>query len=829
MSAQVETPKGRAAEPAADAAELIRRGRACRRQGDLAAARQCFEAAAAAAPRNLVAATELAATLCDLHELDEAEARYRAVIERAPGHTRALVGLAETAQKRGDQEAALPWLQRAAAAEPEQADIQFRLGRTLLSLGRLEEAEARLRQFLEREPGHAGALVLLAQIANGRGDAAAALALYESAAARDPAMLSAELGKAAALRNLGRLDDAKASYEDLLERAPDHAAALVGLGEIARSQGDPETALRRFEAAAAIRPDRPDLPIRIAETLCDSARFEEARAVYGSLLQTAPAHVGALIGLGKLERRRGDHAAALAHFEAAVAAAPRDPNAWYLLVGTLRSLHRFEEAFATLAKVGKFVGADDLEFQVRQLEHFCVTLQLDKAEQRLLAWGGHRDVPKAAVAIAAELYAALGRWADVLAFFRERVVEGGWRGPYDRMIEPLTRAARATGRYAELRELLDLLPDASSNETLRRARDQIGEETRLLRLVGGLGSRHETVEPPVADPFRRDRSQSLARLLRGEPPGRDRARIFTCADAAYLIGASVTLFSLLRHNMEALRGWQFTVFCADDVFDIGSSVFSAISGAFAAPIEVRPSSSLFRTELQLRTGWGVFTPGHGLSQAAYYRIYGVRQLLDEGATGRVLYIDADTCVYAGIDRLLALDLGQHPLAAHLDEESNPWIRRAAALLGLEPDRYFNSGVLLFDLDHSELRPRLERSIEIALSEQHRLTFVDQCALNLAFAGAFATLPDCYNLFVKPDTDSQTLPPDPTIVHFLTRPKPWDPMYATANCMGWLKELTAMAQIVPPELIRRLIALQYPTTRAEAQAPAAARIKASTAE
>ena len=85
--------------------------------------------------------------------------------------------------------------------------------------------------------------------------------------------------------------------------------------------------------------------------------------------------------------------------------------------------------------------------QVRRFEYFCLTLQLVEAEKCLFAWGGHRGVPRGAVILTAELFAALGQWSNVLAFFRERVVESEWVGSYDRMVEPLTRAARATGVY----------------------------------------------------------------------------------------------------------------------------------------------------------------------------------------------------------------------------------------------------------------------------------------------------------------------------------------------------------------------------------------------
>jgi tetratricopeptide (TPR) repeat protein len=864
-----------------DATELIGLGQSSRKKGDHAAALRYFEAA----PENLVAAVEIATTLVDLNRLEEAEARYRAVLKNAPGHVAALTGLAQLAQRRGDMSAAVDWLGQAADSDPSKVALQLQVGRILRSLDRLDEAEARFRQVVERSPGCAGALINLAEIAKRRGDLPAALALYERVASSDAGKVAVQFGMADTLRKLGRFDEADAHYRAVLEQRPDHvgalsalgdtarsrgdltaalawfetaaanqphclsiklkiggvlqalarykaaevcyravleqipghAGALIGLGQTARLQGDLNAALFWFQAAAAGEPSKTRLQIQIADTLRELLRLEEAENAYRAILQASPADVSALVGLGQLERKRKNEEAALAFFEAAAAEAPGNPKVWLLVASALRRLCRFEEAGEIYTKVKDFRGVDESELQVRRFEYFCLTLQLVEAEKCLFAWGGHRGVPRGAVILTAELFAALGQWSNVLAFFRERVVESEWVGSYDRMVEPLTRAARATGRYAEVCELLDRLPNASTSDAVRQAQDQLAEEMRLLRLLDPTRlEAHQALDRTIADPFRAGRAELLAGVLQGRLADPKATQIFTCTDAAYLIGASVCLFSLLKHNKNSLRDCRFTVFCADNVLDLGATVFGRIGAAFATPIDVRASSSLFSQSLDLRTGWGHFTPGRALSQAAYCRIFAARQLIDEGATGRALYIDADTCVFSGLDRLLAFELAGQPLGVRLHDVKNPGIRRAATLLGLELDRYFNSGVLVFDLRHPELRPTLDRTIEISLTEQHRLTHVDQCALNLAFRDKFATLPEQFNLLIKPDTPVEGLQSQATVIHYISEPKPWDPMYATPNCMPWLKELAAMADVIAPDLIKRLFASQYPAIKGIAQ-------------
>jgi lipopolysaccharide biosynthesis glycosyltransferase/tetratricopeptide (TPR) repeat protein len=751
----VETSENVAASGSSpDASELIRRGRSSRKQGEHAAARRYFETAASIAPSNLVAAVEIATTLRDLDLLDDAEARYREVLDRAPDHLPALNGLAKLAQRRGDAPAGLEWHTKAADVHPDKLTLSMQVARTLRSLGRDDEAELWLRRVVERAPDHAGALTHLAEIARQRGEPAVALALYERAAGANPGSVAAQLGMAGALRDLGRFDEAETAYRSVLQASPGKAPALIGLGIVAH--------------------------------------------------------------------KRGNHDAALSLFEAAAAQAPEKRKASFLIVDALRRLGRFEEAGAILARLAESAEGDDAELEVRQFEHCCLTLQLSEAEKRLRAWKNHREVPAGAIELAAELYAALRRWSDVLAFFRERVIEGGWAGPYHRMIEPLARAARATGRYAEVCQLLDRLPDASSSDRLRLARDQIVEEMRLLRLLESPRSSSEPMlRQPIADPFRAGRAELFARVLQRRQRARPRAEIFVCTDAAYLLGAGVSLFSLMKHNMESLRDWHFMVFCADEVLDLGAALFGALGAAFATSIEIRASSALFLKETELRTEWGFFTPSRALSQAAYYRIYAARQLIDEGRADRALYLDADTCVYSGLDQLIAFDLARQPLGACLEDAGAPLVRRAARLLGLDPERYFNSGVLLFDLHHPDLRALLERAIGISLGEPDRLSFVDQCALNLAFRGKFSALPERFNRLVKPQNVVENLPGESTVVHFLAGPKPWDPMYGTPNCMPWLREFAGMSQVIASDLIRRLLALQYPVV-AEARRAAVPR-------
>jgi lipopolysaccharide biosynthesis glycosyltransferase/Flp pilus assembly protein TadD len=680
-----------------------------------------------------------------------------------------------------------------------------------------DEAEAKYLSLLDQAPGHTAALMALGEIARRRGDLAAALIRFAAAVASNPAQNWPEVRLADTLRDLSRFEEARAHYRAVLERSPGQADCLAGLGVTARRLGDLQSALAHFEAAAAIDPARPWFQLMIAEILRGLRRLDEAAERYRSLLQNSPVSLDALLGLGLIARERNDNAAAISYFEAARKAAPGNRRVLRQLILTLDESLRLEDAAAALGQMEAVVGPDDPELRVSKFAHYLKANQLDKADAILALWRRPEDVPDAAVAAVMHLHAARRRWPQVLAFFRERVVDKAWSGVFAGLTEPLMRATRATGQYAQMHSLLGQLSDRGgfgpAGETLR---DQIAEEIGLLRMIDGRRPGDgDANDPTIADPCRSRRARFLANVLGGGKPALPKTSVFACADAGYLAPAIVCVSSLLRHNMALSQACAITVFCTDDILDIAAVAFAAIGSAFSTQIAIRSASPLVARASGLRDTRGVYSADLSLTRSVYYRIYAVGELIDEGAAGRALYLDADTCVIERLDDLLSFDLAGQPLGARRDDPT-PAVRRATQLLGLDPGEYFNSGVLLFDLSHPELRPALEHTSAIAATEQHRLIHRDQSALNLAFRKRYAALPETYNHFVWPNIEASDIPAETVVLHFLSSPKPWDPMYRTRNCMHWLKEFADAGHIVGPEMMRRLLGLQYPRATGPAQ-------------
>ena len=119
----------------------------------------------------------------------------------------------------------------------------------------------------------------------------------------------------------------------------------------------------------------------------------------------------------------------------------------------------------------------------------------------------------------------------------------------------------------------------------------------------------------------------------------------------------------------------------------------------------------------------------GIERLVWYRIF-LPELLP--ALDRVLYLDADTLVLGSLDALWRTDLGGHPLAA-VRNVIDPEDRHHLAELGLPDDApYFNSGVLLINLEAWRRDDCTTRLLEVARQQGAAFLWADQDALNLVF-------------------------------------------------------------------------------------------------
>lgn len=124
--------------------------------------------------------------------------------------------------------------------------------------------------------------------------------------------------------------------------------------------------------------------------------------------------------------------------------------------------------------------------------------------------------------------------------------------------------------------------------------------------------------------------------------------------------------------------------------------------------------------------------------AVYQRILLGECLPDD--ISRVIYLDGDTLVRQDLGLLWATDLCGHMLAAVEDLS-----RSACKILGVSRFEYFNSGVLLMDLEAWRAERIHWKIAEYAEENAHKLRYVDQCSLNAVLAGRWLRLHPRWNV------------------------------------------------------------------------------------
>jgi protein O-GlcNAc transferase len=209
---------------------------------------------------------------------------------------------------------------------------------------------------------------------------------------------TALLNQAVAQHQAGRLDDAAASYRQILQQTPGQFDATHLLGVIALQRGDLATAETLIAEALKVKPKDPAALNNLGTALLRARRLAEAREQFERAVKAQPAFVDAQSNLGNVLRQvgrvadsvaplkrafagnarsaeiadllgaslldTGDSRGAVAVFEAAVKARPREAPCWLHLAiasqaagNAKRALEAADESLALAPDTAKALGA----------------------------------------------------------------------------------------------------------------------------------------------------------------------------------------------------------------------------------------------------------------------------------------------------------------------------------------------------------------------------------------------------------------------------------------------------------------------------------------
>ncbi len=167
-----------------------------------------------------------------------------------------------------------------------------------------------------------------------------------------------------------------------------------------------------------------------------------------------------------------------------------------------------------------------------------------------------------------------------------------------------------------------------------------------------------------------------------------------------------------------------------------------------------------------------------ISIATYYRLVMHQYLPVE--VEKAIYLDADTIVVEPLEKLWAIDLEGHPVAGAPDDAG---LQQARRLRLHARHRYFNAGVMMFDVAQLRKMELAEAILEIFRQQGPYIVSQDQDILNILFCNDTKELPLAWNAGTRIYRSNPLRPAysrqeafeaarSPAVVHFTDVKKPW---------------------------------------------------------
>jgi lipopolysaccharide biosynthesis glycosyltransferase len=208
--------------------------------------------------------------------------------------------------------------------------------------------------------------------------------------------------------------------------------------------------------------------------------------------------------------------------------------------------------------------------------------------------------------------------------------------------------------------------------------------------------------------------------------------IVVAFDDEFARHASAMLASCFRHNV------------VHRVFAIVDGLTITTARRVAAQVQKQGARChLLEVSAAGFTGFPVF--GH-VSKMTYARLFAL-DLLPAGLE-RALYLDADTVIVGSLVDFWNMKLEGAPAACVEDRNVTH-----KGLLGMsEASRYFNAGVMLWDIPAMRHRAVMERARAFIRDNPERVLFWDQDALNVALEGSWREVPARWNTRFRPGED-----------------------------------------------------------------------------
>lgn len=263
--------------------------------------------------------------------------------------TAALNSAGARALASGDLKTALSAFERAARADPKNAEVQFNLGLTLVRLGQPERAVAPLQRAAANPDVSAEARYVLGtcyfQLQEHEKAIEALTGLSDGPRAEHVLYMLEESN-----RLLRRNAEAREAFRQLNRRFPDSAWTHYLLAVALENRNELDKAIGEYKAALDRDPHLPNAPFAIGYLYWRQQDAETAKSWLEKQVAAQPCHALAIFYLGQIAQADQDKAEAANHYRRAIACDADSPEAHLRLGATLAEMNQNQEALRELKR-----------------------------------------------------------------------------------------------------------------------------------------------------------------------------------------------------------------------------------------------------------------------------------------------------------------------------------------------------------------------------------------------------------------------------------------------------------------------------------------------
>jgi predicted O-linked N-acetylglucosamine transferase (SPINDLY family) len=291
-----------------------------------------------------------ALALFDAADFENAEIRFLAAHQLAPGNLSVLSNLALVLRKQDKFAAARESATKVIALRPGDIEMLHVLAECEVHQRRFAEAGTIYAKIIASDPANARAHNNYGLALYDLGAVADALDCYQRAIELEPGNAATYVNRGNALCHLDRLDEANAAFEKAIALEASLAEAWLGHGNVLFQRKRHHDALTKYDKAVALNSTLANAWLGRGNALAELNRPDEAFSAYDSALDRDPANAEAWIGRANVftELKRYDDA--LAAYEKARALAPDLAEIWVGLGNVLSELERYDEATVAFDK-----------------------------------------------------------------------------------------------------------------------------------------------------------------------------------------------------------------------------------------------------------------------------------------------------------------------------------------------------------------------------------------------------------------------------------------------------------------------------------------------